>query len=551
MKKAIQYLPLIIILAITACNDDEYDQPSPTPSNVHVTTGFGTGTPIVQINGLESFADLSIGVESRLWTFPGGDVTDITTSGEKVLQVIWNKTGTYDVTLSIDFLEPPYDWRTKRTRATDKIDTTLTVTVVDSVKAQFKAYYIALDGSDSTELNLQSGALNQLMAGESIRLRQNSVGAPTNFVYTSEGGSPSIYRIDPASDGTVFADSVAEIKYKRLGQYDLSFNPFRTKPQGSDQIDLQNFIEVIPSTRPVLLEDVYRWDESTVALSFSRSIADPSAEVNNFVVNAVNRVISDLGIPSDFNEDLPINEVVTADGDNDNVVLLRLGDNIYNSDTVRVSYLGGNLQTTDGITAAAFNEIKLDFRPVNLAAEYGSFENGGMGWMKLDEIRTPAGQGQFEFTSERVFTGSTSLKLSTVRDSNDDAQWIEVITDVNLDDANAADAYNAVAVSPGDKFYISYQTYVESTNPISAVVWEACDMYLWLMWDKLKIHEYRLGVEPVYPIGQWNKIEGVWGGNSGATDNAVLRPYFRSIGNITVYVDDLQIYSYETRPFPN
>ena len=179
MKRILQYLMVLSIIAILSCDDDEYVQPSDTPSNIHVTTGFGTGRPIVQINGFESFADMSIGVESREWTFPGGDITDVTTTDEDVLQVTFFETGTFEVSLSLDFLEAPYDWRTKSFRPSDKVDTTITVTVVDSVRAQFQAFYIAIDGSDSTELEMRDGALNQLMAGESIRIKQNSIGAPT------------------------------------------------------------------------------------------------------------------------------------------------------------------------------------------------------------------------------------------------------------------------------------------------------------------------------------------------------------------------------------
>ncbi|MFY0607607.1 MAG: hypothetical protein JXR10_12900 [Cyclobacteriaceae bacterium] len=544
MKKILQYILAASVIAFFGC-EEEYEQPSDTPSNVHVTTGSGNGTPIVQINGFESFADLSIGVKSRLWTFPGGDITEIETSKEDVLQVYFYKVGNYDVNLSIDFLDNPYDWRTQSFRSSSKVDTTINVTVVDSVDAEFKVYYIAIDGSDSTELTLQDGALNELMAGESIRIKQTSGGAPTIWEYTSEGASPAFTQI------TEGPDHIAEIKYKRLGNYDLAFKPYRTKPQGSDLIELKDFIKVIPSTRPVVLEEVYRFDESTVGLSFSRSIANPTSEEGNFTVQVKNTVISNLGIPTAFDESLVINEVTVADGDNDNVVLLKLGDNLYTSDTVRVSYTGGNIQSTDGITVGAFSDELLDFQLVNLAAEYGSFENNGAGWMQMNEVRTEAGQGQFEFSFDRVFHGSQSLKLSTTRNAEGIAQWIEVVTDVDLTAADAADAYNSVAVEEGDKFYISYQTYVETTDPISADVWEACDMYLWLMWDKLKVHEYRLGTEPRYPIGQWNKIEGVWGGNSGAVSSAVLRPYFRSIGNITLFIDDLQIYEYESRPFAN
>lgn len=540
MKKLhnILFYGLAVLIFFSAC-DDEFDAPTKEPSNVHVTTGFNNGTPVVQVNGFETFADLSPGVKSRLWTFPGAGLTDIETSKDAVVRVQFLKTGTYDVTINQTFNEAPWDWRKNEFRSSTTIDSVMSVRVIDSIKSTLEIYYVAIDGSDSIQMNLSEGALNQLMAGEVIRIKHTTVGEPSLFEFSSDGSAPV---------SVTDADSVIEMKFKRLGNYGFEYRASRTKPVGSFELAFENLIEVIPSTRPVALESVIRYDENTVALNFSRSIDDPSGDAENFSVRAKNTVRTALGIPKAFDELLPIEEVVTGSGEEDNVVLIHLGDNIYNSDSVFVSYTAGGVKSSDGIAVDTFSEEVLDFQRTNRAAQYGGFEDLGAGWKQYDEgPRTDAGYGEFSFSTEKPHSGDYSLWLSTDRDENDLAEWIEVVVDVDLTSEDAAFAYNAVAVEEGDKFYISYYIYVVETNPIGPDVWEASSMYLWLMADKLKIVEYRSN-KATHPIGEWVKIDGVWGGIDGATGTAVLRPYFRSIGNITLFIDDLEIYDYEERP---
>ncbi|MFY0687669.1 MAG: hypothetical protein JXQ90_10920 [Cyclobacteriaceae bacterium] len=549
MKHLYKISLVVGIIAVTLGCEDKFEAPSDTPNNIHITTGYGTGTPIVQINGQETFADLSVGVVSREWTFPGGEITDVSNSQDQLVPVTFKKTGSYEVKIEQTYADNPWDWRTEQFTSTKDNDSTLTVTVVDSVSARMQVFYVASDGSDSTELVLQSGAANQLMAGESIRIKQNSGGVPTIFEYTSEGASP-------ASTKSVVANEAVDIKYKRLGSYDLTFKPYRTKPAGEDFIVLKDFIEVIPSTKPVVLESVIRYADNAVGLVYSRSIAEPSGAESNFSVRAINIVRSALGIPRDFDEFLPVEAVTVAPGDDDNILLIQLGDKLYNSDTVFVSYDGaGSVNSTDGIQTSEFSNKLLDFQLVNIAAQYGGFENEGEGWKQHQEFnddgtikyRNDAGYGTFEFSTEKPYSGGYSLKLSTKRDADDNAQWSEVISNVDLEDPNAAQAYNAVAVEEGDKFYISYYAFVEWTQPIGPDTWEASSFYLWLMGDKLQVLEYREGVA-THPKNQWVKVEGLWGGVNGASSSATLRPYFRSIGNITIFLDDLVITRYETRP---
>lgn len=554
MKRIIQYISIFFLGVFIGCDDDDYEQPSPTPSNVHVTTGFGTGRPIVQVNGFESFADLSIGVESREWTFPGGDVTGITTSNEDVLQVTFSEIGTYEVKLTLDFIEPPFDWRTESVRDSDKIDTTLVVTVVDSVRAQFQAFYIAMDGSDSTELVMQSGALNQLMAGESIRIKQNSIGAPTVWEYTSEGARPELTQVldDP--------DSAVEINYSRLGQYDLTFNPFRTKPLGSDQIVLDNFIEVIPSTRPIRLEDIFRFNDNVIALQYSRTLDDASGNEGNFTVRVENQFIDENGIPRVFDEIFPISEVRVGEGAEDNLLLLDLGQPIYSSDVITITYNGGTVQSADGIATDNFDGEILEWEFENLAAEFGGFEDAS-DWIfeptlfPVEPLPTPP-----SVTTAQARTGSSSMEFESFgRDQGDsDRSVSEVILEANFGDNPDFQGQQDLRLTLRDAaiYRMKIWVYVDSYEIPSGsgdLDLQEFSVYLWQKSDKVITLEVRDPSDPraanakdFWREREWIQLEGQFT-NVGDGFAAI---HMRSIGAFKLFADDLVVEEVEQRPAP-
>ncbi|MEM9856762.1 MAG: hypothetical protein AAF843_05385 [Bacteroidota bacterium] len=553
MKRLLQYLMVLSIVTLLGCDDDEYEQPSDTPSNIHVTTGFGTGRPIVQINGFESFADLSIGVESREWIFPGGDVTDMTATNEDVLQVTFFETGTYEVSLSLDFIEPPYDWRTQTFRSSDKIDTTLIVTVVDSVQAQFQAFYIAVDGTDSTELDMSSGALNQLMAGESIRLKQNSIGAPTVLEYTSLGARPEIARVIDNPD------SVVDIKYSRLGRYDLTFNPFRTKPQGSDEIVLTDFIEVIPSTRPILLENIFRFSDNVIALEYSRTLDDPTGSEGNFSIRVENTFIDENGIDQIFDQLFPVMEARVGDGAEDNLLLLDLGQPIYSSDLITIAYSGSTVQSADGIAIASFSDEILEWQFENLAAEFGGFEdetdwNFGPTLFPVEPLPSPP-----SVSPVQVRTGTRSMQFESFgRNPTDpDRSVSEVILNANFGDNPDFDGEDLrLTLRDAAIYRVKIWAFIESyeiPTGLADLDLQEFSLYLWQKTDKVVTLEVRdpsdsraSNAKDFWREGEWFELNGEFT-NVGDGFAAI---HMRSIGAFKLFVDDLVIEEVEQRPPP-
>lgn len=545
---------LIIILVLPAflmtCKD-KYEAPTNEPSVIYVTTGYGTSNPLVQINGSESFADLSQGVVSRQWTFPGGDVTDVTTSAEKNVFSTWTKTGTYNVDLTINFQDNPWSWVDSAAIATKTVDTTFVVTVVDSVDAVLQAFYIKEDGSDSTELDLTSGALNKLMAGESVRFKQSSIGAPNTFEYIVEGASPS-------SEINNDPDAVVDIKYKRLGNYDLTFEASRPKPFGSDVIELTNYLEVIPSTKPVLIETISRYSPTSLYIAFTRSMADPSAEAGNFTVRAKNVVKDAIGLPVPFDQELPIISAELGDGEEDNYVIINLGDEIYNSDSIFVSYTPGSLMSADGVAVESFSEELLTWVIPNIAEQYGDMEDE-LDWFTgailadaQTNIITPA-----EWTSERAYSGNMSVKMKSLGTIAQDKTWCEVIAKANYTDRADWEYDRDYRFTLKDEatYRVSYMLYIESFDPPTDGGWTEFSVYTWPKGGKINTWEIRDPSDPLawngkpdFKTGEWVHVQGKSTINLSGEGFVAL--YFRTIGAVTCYVDDFVVEEVEVRPHP-
>ena len=135
----------------------------------------------MQVNGWMSFLDLSRGVESRTWTFPEGvainlDSTEVTTSASENLKVSFIVPGVHKISLKQIFCK---EIETEDGLTNEK-EQFVEVTVLDSVRASFTA----LCRETGAEINLASGAKNELQGGHHIDFTVTSTGAPNKNVFT-------------------------------------------------------------------------------------------------------------------------------------------------------------------------------------------------------------------------------------------------------------------------------------------------------------------------------------------------------------------------------
>lgn len=350
---------IAVALSFNACNDD--DQVLNEPNHRVVYTSEMDFDNKIEVNTDISFGDISAGVESRTWAFPDAEIDLVgsdnnETSSEANVKAIFNQVGTYDVNLHQVFKGDAYVGSSLKGK---ELDTTIVVTVLSPVSANVSANLINKDGSLGAALNMADNSMNEVTASYSVRFTYNANGEPEEFDWTFDGGDPATFN---------GANEEIDVKYKRMGTYDLEFIASRARPYGGDTISIKQLIKVIPSTEPVDLEKITD-KKGEIALVYSREMDASSLNKDNFSISIENGGTI-----------IPTIKKVTIDSEEGNIVLIELDNEaIYNNDVVKVSYTPGTLMTLDAVAADSFVEEILEFTKVNIldvASDYDhSFEN--------------------------------------------------------------------------------------------------------------------------------------------------------------------------------
>lgn len=387
---------LSLIWALMACQRQEIELAEPS-HRVVFTSEMDFGNRI-EVGNTLTFGDVSPGVVSRTWTFPSGGIDiletdDDATSTDATVRATFSQVGQFNVRLEQTFSGDAFVGTSQQGMT---LDTTIVVTVLDSISLEIRAHYVNKDGTTGAELVLTDGALNEVPASNLIRYSFVTTGEPLNYLWTFDGGSPGIV------EG--FQEEI-DVKYRRLGTYDLNFTASRRRPFGGDTITLTDFIKVVPSTDPVTLDQLTARD-GHIAMVFSRDMDPASLASGDFEVSIENR--GNIIIPTIAN--------LSVDQAEPNIVLMELAnESIYHDDVIKVSYTPGILQTADGVKATAFVEEELTFEQVNVLkdSDYDySFENstsanwGYVGW------GAPWDMFDWSISSDQAFHGNNSALIN-------------------------------------------------------------------------------------------------------------------------------------------
>ncbi|WPR73382.1 hypothetical protein [Algoriphagus sp. NG3] len=361
MKKYIYIIKLMMVAVMLQSCEDPYEGINLEEANNQVIfTSEMDFENTVQINGELAFGDVSSGVVSRTWTFPEG-VVDIegsdndVTSTEATVKTIFKMLGEHEVKLHQVFKDNAFVGLEQRGK---ELDTTIVVKVLGEVNLAVAANILNSDGTLGEALNLQDGALNEVMAGSFIRYTVTSEGEPAQYQWNLDGGDP------PYSEELV---ETLDVRYKKVGEFDFELIASRNRPQGEFVFAVENLLKIIPSTEPVSLEGVQE-RAGGIALNFSREMNGNSLDPADFTVSIINK-------------DTPISATVISaqvDPVEGNFVNLTLeGQEIYNDDIVTVSYTKGAMATADGVLADSFEDQSVVFVGENILKSGGfdySFE---------------------------------------------------------------------------------------------------------------------------------------------------------------------------------
>jgi PKD repeat protein len=148
------FFTLLGLLVFTSCdNNDDNDQ---IATKELMATASSETT--VADGGFIKFIDLSLGVENRLWTFPGGTPA---TSDKPEIDVVFSETGDIIATLEVEY----YDGSK------------------EIMEFNIKVFPVLI--ADFTP------SATRIKVGESVTFTDNSIGEPTSWSWEFEGGTPA------------------------------------------------------------------------------------------------------------------------------------------------------------------------------------------------------------------------------------------------------------------------------------------------------------------------------------------------------------------------
>ncbi len=522
--KILSILLTVVGLLFTSCGEDLSVAPSTDINHRIIVTSEMNFENTISENGHIDFGDISKGVVSRTWTMPGGtDVSVIaqngaSTSSEEIIKGIFYKPGVYEVTLNQTFGGDVYpnDDSTEPINSRE-LDTTIVVTVLDSLRADIKLYYINDDGTTGAELVLADDAENELTASKSVRLTYTAVGEEDNVTWSSEGGKP-------ASETTTLNEF--DMRFNKLGSWDLDFLASRTRPRDADTISYEKIIKVIPSTEPVLLENVLG-EDGKIVLQFSRDMDGTSLDPDDFTVrlenggNTFNPTVASATIDSD--------EAI-------NVVLELDGETLFSDDTAFISYTPGNMRTADLVDATAFTDAELtgfifDNLLETTAYDYTLENSTSDDWPDVGWGGVWAMYNRDLISSEQARSGSNSLKVAM------DANGGMIIQHSNN-----------FTLESGKDYVVGMWIYVESGVANAPTGTQAPDIRLYSSnWAITDLVPTTFGTN--LPIGEWFYRSVNFSSTFSGDVTWLIRGHNEfNPDPLTFYIDDIEIAERSIRP---
>ncbi len=356
--KNIKYIILsLLFVGFWACEDD-FEPVTRFASTQLLATGSN-----VNIDGQLSFVDMSQGVESRLWTFPGGDTVTVDSKGKDeltapIVDVRFNYAGTYKIRLQNTFIVD----------TVSNLDTTFIVQVFDYVKADF-----------TSDAEMEDGKY-VVLAGEEIQFTSTSTGGADLFEWAIEGGIPE------SAEGEVI-----NTLFMKTGTYNVTLTATRNAPAHSGSITKQ----VMVKPAPLKLLTVAEREDQVIQLQFNNPISAFTGEEQNFTVTLDGTTA--LGISS-----------VTINGDESSIIDIVLSEPIYSDDDLTVSYTPGSISSEDGSLLETISNEPVLMYIGELVPESHSLDNTEWDsyWKDHNAKNTT-----FERSTENYYSGKASLHL--------------------------------------------------------------------------------------------------------------------------------------------
>ncbi|WP_299184118.1 hypothetical protein [uncultured Aquimarina sp.] len=455
MKKYI-FLISILLTSFLGCNKDdgnftEFSKPelfTPALGTINEET---LQNPIpIAIGDFSSIADVSQGIISRSWRIDSGmsflneeftpadslNLSQFISGGSgsrSSVFFLFQESGSKEVNLRQVFdKEVSFAGQTAVQEGDNWIlETTFSYNVFDNLNPEA----IIFNQDESIELGRLNANQNPnrddissfetitIEAGSSLNFRDNTtVGSPDGRTWNFSEGNPS--------EST---EESVNVSYNRLGEYLIDITSTRdskgnTLNATSTTKTLPYIINVVPSSQPFIATNAKVIDDggilgegsSIIELGVNGELEDFVGAEGNFTINVVN---------TGFNQNISLNSAVVSTTDA-TVIRLTLAEQVYNSDTITISYNASTpITSVDTRTLNAFNDLSVSPVVINVLqpASNPSFETGvsndrngnsqgyslfvGGGGNNLDNARNTDGSLQINRSTEQSSDGNASMKF--------------------------------------------------------------------------------------------------------------------------------------------
>ncbi|MBU3026243.1 hypothetical protein [Zobellia galactanivorans] len=377
--KTIKLVMLCFLALLSSCqNDDEYEAPDALSDMAWYTSVFpGSPFNVSAEKDFISFLDASQGAITHEWVieegsfflrpgFTAGDSLPAfideelgLTSTDKTVHVMFVKEGLNTVCLKNTFGEQvtiqTEDGPISAVQDGDEwvFEKCFEVDVfAKDVKPAFK---VLKDGEEILNIGADDKTSDDPSTWPVVDVEVNKT---LTFVDLSLVGRPNFRTWNITGTPETSNDSIVEVAFLNFGTTtnvgNIRSSRIDPLPQTSNFRAIPLKVRVVSSSQPFEILSEITEDE-TEKLSFQvAGVIDQASlvgENGNFTVNVVNAAAG-------FDKDIAVQSIGVNETDG-SILELTLAEPIYNSDEILVSYVGGDIQSTDKRTLEIFNDKKV------------------------------------------------------------------------------------------------------------------------------------------------------------------------------------------------
>jgi len=390
-------LAVLGTLFIISCSEDDTFEARP------VTFKIDASATSITVNETVDYADASVNVTSRAWTFEGGSIPSST---DQAVSVTYPEDGRFETRLKVTFQDGTEDDRLFYTN------------VSPEVISEFSADRTTLVvGNDVTFTNLTEHIdVNTNRRPDDINADEEL----ETFIWEFEGGEPA-----------TSTEQNPVVRYQSTGTFKVKLTSNRNYPKFSASEEKVSYIQVVDVAVISPLAVKLCSFGSQINLTYEESLNAPTAEstaLYDVLVNDASSAIASMEL----------------DPNDDKTLIIKMTSPIQDGDNIKLNF-AGNIFAGGGSLLAGLNDLNVENTVVSLFPGNMGFDEGGAGefppnWGTWNPTQSKNNNEFYQAIDSDIVSGSNALQISY--DGSGDT-WI-------FENQSPAD------VIPGESYRVSF-----------------------------------------------------------------------------------------------